>query len=245
MAVQEKRCPESKDCVYDRAGVVELKTEEDSKRFYEDAIDYWKAIPSTVDGVMGGLANISGTDVTGSRKLLKKVKELRPNCQTKYALDCGAGIGRVSKRLLLPLFDKVDLVEQNPQFLEKAKKYIGAAVDRVGNFFPTGLQDFTPETSKYDVIWCQWVLSHLTDSDLVSFLVRCASGLSDGGLIIVKENISNEESVLDEVDSSVTRSKSDFVKVFEEAHLKIIEEVVQDSFPKELYDVCMFVLEPR
>ena len=40
------------------------------------------------------------------------------------ALDCGAGIGRVSKRVLLPLFSEVDLVEQNQAFLEKAKMYL-------------------------------------------------------------------------------------------------------------------------
>ena len=40
------------------------------------------------------------------------------------ALDCGAGIGRVSKRVLLPLFSEVDLVEQNQSFLEKAKTYL-------------------------------------------------------------------------------------------------------------------------
>ena len=39
-------------------------------------------------------------------------------------LDCGAGIGRVTKNLLLPLFDTVDMVEQNPDFLEKAKDYL-------------------------------------------------------------------------------------------------------------------------
>ena len=39
-------------------------------------------------------------------------------------LDCGAGIGRVTKNLLLPLFDTVDMVEQNPDFLEKAKVYL-------------------------------------------------------------------------------------------------------------------------
>ena len=38
--------------------------------------------------------------------------------------DCGAGIGRVTKNLLLPLFDTVDMVEQNPDFLEKAKVYL-------------------------------------------------------------------------------------------------------------------------
>ena len=40
------------------------------------------------------------------------------------ALDCGAGIGRISKRLLIPLFAQVDLVEQNPTFLEQAKTYL-------------------------------------------------------------------------------------------------------------------------
>ena len=38
--------------------------------------------------------------------------------------DCGAGIGRVSKRLLLLLFSEVDLVEQNPAFLQKARIYL-------------------------------------------------------------------------------------------------------------------------
>lgn len=38
--------------------------------------------------------------------------------------DCGAGIGRVSKRLLIPLFSEVDLVEQNATFLEQGKVYL-------------------------------------------------------------------------------------------------------------------------
>lgn len=40
------------------------------------------------------------------------------------ALDCGAGIGRVSKRLLLPIFSEVDLVELNSDFLDQAKTYL-------------------------------------------------------------------------------------------------------------------------
>ena len=38
--------------------------------------------------------------------------------------DCGAGIGRVSKELLLPIFTKVDLVEQNKMFLDNAPVYL-------------------------------------------------------------------------------------------------------------------------
>eukprot|EP00126_Sphaerothecum_destruens_P010678 Sdes_comp20791_c0_seq1m16990 len=116
---------------------------------------------------------------------------------------CGAGIGRVTKRLLLPLFDEVDLVEQNSTFLERAKDYVCS--DRAKNFYCSGLQDFTPEKGRYDLIWCQWVLGHLTDEDMIEFFQRCKSGLSSGGFICVKENLTKEGFLVDKDDNSVTR----------------------------------------
>lgn len=65
-------------------------------------------------------------------------------------MDCGAGIGRVSKNLLINFFDKVDLVEQDGRFCEQAK----TSLERTGNLgevFNKGLQEFEPETEKYDV----------------------------------------------------------------------------------------------
>ena len=41
-----------------------------------------------------------------------------------YSKDGGAGIGRVTKKLLLPLFDTVDLVEQNSGFLVKSHEFL-------------------------------------------------------------------------------------------------------------------------
>lgn len=38
------------------------------------------------------------------------------------ALDCGAGIGRVTSTVLLPLFHRIDLVEPVPKFIEQAQK---------------------------------------------------------------------------------------------------------------------------
>ena len=35
-------------------------------------------------------------------------------------LDCGAGIGRVTRKLLLKFFKQVDIVEQNPEFVQRA-----------------------------------------------------------------------------------------------------------------------------
>jgi hypothetical protein len=53
----------------------------------------------------------------------------------------------------------------------------------------------------------QWCVGHLTDSALTEYLKRCAEGIRENGVIVIKENISNcPEDVYDEVDSSVTRS---------------------------------------
>lgn len=77
---------------------------------------------------------------------------------TDCALDCGAGIGRISKRLLLPLFKTVDLVDVTQEFLDKAKTYLGEEGKRVGKYLCSGLQDLVPESGRYDVIWIQWVI---------------------------------------------------------------------------------------
>ena len=97
---------------------------------------------------------------------------------TNRVLDCGAGIGRVSKNLFLPLFDKVDMVELNGDFIEQAKTEFAALPDgsKLDRCFVSGLQDFTPHPGEYDVIWSQWVLGHLTDDHLVEFFRRCKTG---------------------------------------------------------------------
>lgn len=93
-------------------------------RFYKDALEYWSSIPPTVDGMLGGYAYISETDVRGSTAFLQAVMR-RYNVNAHRALDCGAGIGRVAKNLLIPLFEKVDLLEVNEKFLDKAPDHIG------------------------------------------------------------------------------------------------------------------------
>lgn len=34
------------------------------------------------------------------------------------------------------------------------------------------MQEFTPEAGRYDVIWVQWCIGHLTDHDFVEFFKR-------------------------------------------------------------------------
>lgn len=160
------------------------------------------------------------------------------------ALDCGSGIGRITKRLLLPMFDKVDMVEQCQKFLDASKNFIGENFTRVDKQFCMGLQDFKPEEGRYDVIWSQWVLGHLTDEHLVEFFKNCKMGLAQDGIMIVKENVSGSDCTeFDDLDSSFTRSKDSIVRAMMKSGLKIIKEEKQKGFPKGLYSVYMFALQ--
>jgi protein N-terminal methyltransferase len=139
--------------------------------------------------------------------------------------------------------------------------------DGVGKIFNVGLEDWSPQESgesKYDLIWNQWCLGHLTDAQLTIYLEKCQKVLNGDGLIIVKENLSTSGAdVFDEVDSSVTRyvlSRCNILKarklngcrcdqkfrdIFEKAGLRIKKTEIQKGLPKELYPVRIYALVPE
>lgn len=80
--------------------------------------------------MLGGFAYLSPIDIRDSLQFLMAIKQLQNDqifhVTFRRALDCGAGIGRVTKNLLLPLFeDSVDLLEQSEKLLRAAPDYIG------------------------------------------------------------------------------------------------------------------------
>ncbi|XP_062938276.1 N-terminal Xaa-Pro-Lys N-methyltransferase 1 isoform X3 [Cynocephalus volans] len=161
---------------------------------------------------------------------------------TSFALDCGAGIGRITKRLLLPLFRVVDMVDMTEDFLVKAKTYLGEEGKRVRNYYCCGLQDFSPEPDSYDVIWIQWVIGHLTDQHLAEFLRRCKGGLRPNGIIVIKDNMAQEGVILDDVDSSVCRDLEVVRRIIRSAGLSLLAEERQENLPDEIYHVYSFAL---
>lgn len=101
------------------------------------------------------------------------------------------------------------------------------------------------------MVWIQWVIGHLTDADLVSFLRRCKASLKPGGVICIKDNsysgsvradLSFEHFCVDREDSSITRSSAYFEAVFAIAGLSVILKETQKGFPKELFPVLMYCL---
>lgn len=213
-------------------------------KYYQDAKKYWSTISPTVDGMLGGFGTISFTDTRGSDAFLKNLFKLKPSPGKLMALDCGAGIGRVSKNLLMNWFEKVDLVEQDEQFCQTAEREL-APSGRLGTVFNAGLQNFTPQEGKYDVIWSQWVLGHLTDEDIVEFFFRCTKGLTKNGIMVMKENFTNGDDVeMDKKDSSVTRPLSVMKQLLTKGNLRVVKEQRQKDFPKGLYPVYMIAMRP-
>lgn len=50
---------------------------EDETTFYSNAEDYWREVPPTVDGMLGGYGSISNIDINGSKAFLKKFLGVR------------------------------------------------------------------------------------------------------------------------------------------------------------------------
>ncbi|EAL72179.1 hypothetical protein DDB_G0269658 [Dictyostelium discoideum AX4] len=217
-------------------------------KWYKSADEYWKGVEATVDGMLGGLAQVSPIDVVASKVFIQdfiKGTDSRPPINLNLALDCGAGIGRVAKEFLLPIgFKNVDLVEQNKLFLDKAKSDNFKDDNRVENYYAVGLQDFTFE-KKYDCIWIQWVIGHLHDLDFIEFLKKCMDSLTPNGIICIKDNCAKKRFIMDKEDNSVSRTEDHLKYLFDQAGCKLLKSMVQPNFPKELFPVLMFALERK
>lgn len=193
-------------------------------------------------------------------------QQQRKSKKLKRGVDCGAGIGRVTDGFLRNVCETVDVVEPVAKFAEviqrgalvrrtKTSKRAdegtnnatetseeqgeGRKEDKEGvveNIYITGLESWVP-TEKYDLIWNQWCVGHLTNSQLTTYLQRAADALTPSGILVLKENNSTDpdgKDIYDEVDSSVTRTDETFRKIFKDAGLNLIKAEEQLGFPRHL-----------
>ncbi|WVR06113.1 hypothetical protein IAU60_003143 [Kwoniella sp. DSM 27419] len=127
---------------------------------YEKGIEYWDKVEASVDGVLGGFGNgpVPHVEQLSSRLLLLSlipslstfanpltpaplVPTAESRTERRVVLDVGAGIGRVTRHVLLPLFDDVVLLEPVTKFVHEAYRAASAGewrdLPRVG-VKPTG-----------------------------------------------------------------------------------------------------------
>jgi galactose mutarotase-like enzyme len=225
-------------------------TKDSSGDWYFRAANYYEEnCDATIDGVLGGFAAITEVDLKGSCEFIQSLDQLSSSSfswASGAACECGAGIGRVSKGLLLPLgVPRCDLVESSARLISVAPDYIGEEASKC-RFYCSGLQDWVPVASTYSIIWIQWVLCYLTDYDAVRFLKDCGSALVNEGYICVKENTcTDEDFVVDLQDASVTRSVSYLKFLADQAGLQLVLETLQTTFPSDIYPVPMLAFKQK
>jgi protein N-terminal methyltransferase len=92
-------------------------------------VEYWDRQETSIDGVLGGYGGVHGKDMETSSRIVDRyidtIGQGRGN-EVLRALDCGAGIGRVAKHLLMPRVGQVDLIEPSKAPLDKAREDLEA-----------------------------------------------------------------------------------------------------------------------
>ncbi|CRG90088.1 Alpha N-terminal protein methyltransferase 1 [Talaromyces islandicus] len=229
----------------------------DSQINHASAIAYWTSVSANVNGMLGGYPQISYIDLRGSASFLSKLRRLqlvgdKQHKMLKRGVDCGAGIGRVTEGFLSKVCEVVDIVEPVAKFAEVVRDGpLGkSGKNLVGDVYVSGLEDWVPEDGKkYDLVWNQWCVGHLTDAQLTEYLKRAAAALTDSGLIVLKENVStdiNGKDYFDATDNAVTRAEGKFRQIFKQAGLRLVKSEEQLGFPKQLglLPVKFFALRP-
>ncbi|XP_077450894.1 N-terminal Xaa-Pro-Lys N-methyltransferase 2 isoform X2 [Stigmatopora argus] len=183
------------------------------KQFYYRAQQYYEDVPASEEGMMGDFLEVSNVDLEASCQFLKK-------------------------------FVKMEMVDMKEHFLLHAHEvYLGDDADRIETYYCYNLQEFTPPKNKYDVIWMQWVACHLTDKDLINFLIRCKKSLCVNGVIIIKDNMARQGCTLDHIDSSISRHLDIMKNIIYKAGLEILAVERQKGFPEVIMPVWMIAMK--
>ena len=111
---------------------------------YQKAGAYWDSVDATIDGVLGGFGHLTDVDLRDSHAFFQRQPSLAPRTPRPgtLACDCGAGIGRVAKGLLLDYCEKVDIVEQCKKYTDASWRFVGK--ERIREVLTVGLQVSLP-----------------------------------------------------------------------------------------------------
>jgi protein N-terminal methyltransferase len=211
-------------------------------KWYFKTKTHWANSESTIKGMLGGYEEVHGSDVKTSCELLEGLIKLN-KIKTSSVIDCGAGIGRVTKSILVNYFKKIDIMEQDEKFVQTCRESFKDD-PLIGNIYQNSLQDFKFEKT-YEVIWIQWCLENLEDDDIILFMEKCKNALEKTGKVIIKENITEQENnnKFSDEDYSKMRTMKSFRRIFKKSGFKIYKQFIHPNWPDDLVSVGVFVLK--
>ena len=142
------------------------------QRFYDANEAWWSAggyCGSTVECAMIG-DDASDADVATSIRFLEGLLSRTPGLRLQTVLDAGAGVGRVTKQVLLKRCAECHLLEACPEWSKQSRRYLGKKRAAACTFIQARVETYVPPPNMYDLVWVQWVLQYLVDSDAIAAL---------------------------------------------------------------------------
>lgn len=95
----------------------------------------------------------------------------------KSVIEVGCGFGRITKLMLenFPSITEYDALDILQDQIDNARKYLGALINKVNNFYVTDIMSMDSKGKKYDLVLICEVLLHIPHSDIQQILDRCIS----------------------------------------------------------------------
>src|SRR4051812_31023493 len=91
---------------------------------HAQSIEYWNSVSPDTNGMLGGFPQISAVDLQGSFKFLAKLRRRKASTSAEplpplnRVADCGAGVGRITRKLLLGVGNTVHVIEPVKKFTD-------------------------------------------------------------------------------------------------------------------------------
>ena len=165
----------------------------DEAEWYKATLAHWASSDveaASNEGVLGGWAEVDAEDALGSLAFLElnlgSQRESWPiadSARWTAAPAMGASLGACSSTSPSASTSSRSVrgcCSRQRRSLRRTSRGLSYSRRRCASSAPP------PDT--YHLIWAQWVLGHLTDSDVVALLTRCRQALRPGGAIVVKDN---------------------------------------------------------
>lgn len=93
------------------------------------------------------------------------------------------------------------------------------------------------------ILYPSFSSGHLTDKDLMNFLIHCKKSLRPNGVIIIKDNMARQGCKLDPIDSSISRHLDIMRSIITKAGLEVLAVEKQDGFPDSIMPVWMIAMK--
>ena len=167
------------------------------------------------------------------------------------ALDVAGGDGRLCTSLLLKSYRRVDLFDQCPEAVKKAKRIL-LRHERGGNVTQATMQAFQ-FSFDYSAIFMIWCAGYLGRSELVSFLRRAKTRLIvDSGrmsrrtmpesFIFLLDNVLTigEEAMI--IKGQQVRTERELEVIFAEAGLLVHKRTQRETMPAGFRNVVVWAL---